>query len=286
MKLLGIARSPRFSPNSVRRDAAILEAVADELCRKGHKVERIGEDALAAARVPDRLRHDYDAVFSMGRSRTLLECLAAGERDGLTVINSARALQRATRSALTQLFVANGLPVPRTCRLGAAKCDLPFPLWLKRGDACAQTATDVCRAADEEELAAARKAFAERGIADLLACEHIAGDLIKFYGVEGTDFFYTAYATAGATFSKFGLERFNGAPAGHAFCREALKRCADRAARLSGIAVYGGDCVVRPDGTFVIIDFNDWPSFSPCCATAAVAIAQRILTIKDELYDR
>ena len=48
---------------------------------------------------------------------------------------------------------------------------------------------------------------------------------------------------------------------------------ATRLAGLLGLEVYGGDCIVRQDGTFAIIDFNDWPSFSRCRNDAAKAIA-------------
>ena len=43
-------------------------------------------------------------------------------------------------------------------------------------------------------------------------------------------------------------------------------------ADIIGIDVYGGDGIVRDDGTFAIIDFNDWPSFSPCVEEAAEQI--------------
>lgn len=43
------------------------------------------------------------------------------------------------------------------------------------------------------------------------------------------------------------------------------------------VDVYGGDCIVRPDGTFCVIDFNDWPSFSRCRGEAAEAIARLAL---------
>ena len=104
---------------------------------------------------------------------------------------------------------------------------------------------------------------------------------MKFYGVEGTDFFYLYYPTEGKNFSKFGLEKINGAPTGFAFRSGLLKTCADRAARLSGFIVYGGDAIVLPDGSFRLIDFNDWPSFSRCCAEAARAIAARVDSLDD-----
>ena len=333
MKILGIARSERFSPNSARRDEAVFRAVADVLRASGHEVKTVSEDGFTgprpAAPVPEetspesiseifdtqlsatgpmeaktnigigktnigivsakigqadagrpalvRACRESDAVFSMARDATLLSWLAAEERQGCKVINSAAALLRADRTALTRLFVRQGIPVPRTCAAADAPSRLSGPLWLKRGDACAQEATDVCHVRNRAEFEAALRAFAGRGISDVLACEHAAGDLVKFYGVEGTDFFFHYHATGGDHFSKFGLERFNGAPAGYDFRPADLKACADRAARLSGLTVYGGDCVVRPDGTFVIIDFNDWPSFSLCCDAAAAAIARRII---------
>ena len=48
MKLLGIERSSRFSPNSTARDKAIFNAVADELRRMGHLVDTASEDNATA----------------------------------------------------------------------------------------------------------------------------------------------------------------------------------------------------------------------------------------------
>jgi len=94
---------------------------------------------------------------------------------------------------------------------------------------------------------------------------------------KATDFFYFYYPTRDGGFSKFGLEEHNGSARGYAFSSAALKRAADVAARAGGIYVYGGDAVVEPDGSFSIIDFNDWPTFAPCRDVAAKAIAQRVV---------
>ena len=50
--------------------------------------------------------------------------------------------------------------------------------------------------------------------------------------------------------------------------------------RISCAAIYGGDCIVRCDGSYAIIDFNDWPSFSVCRQAAARAIAKLVLNDK------
>ena len=54
---------------------------------------------------------------------------------------------------------------------------------------------------------------------------------------------------------------------------EEMKKTVDRLATTIGVIVYGGDAIVRSDGSFVIIDFNDWPTFSPCREEAARKIA-------------
>ena len=79
-----------------------------------------------------------------------------------------------------------------------------------------------------------------------LVTAHVVGETVKFYGV------------AGRFFSPDD--------------RPALQEAAERLAQLAGVQVYGGDAVVRSDGTFAIIDFNDWPSFSRCREAAAHAI--------------
>lgn len=277
MKILGISRSPRFSPNSVARDRAIFQAVAGELRRRGHDVATVCEDDF-------RDTGRAEAVFTMGRDTHFLTALA--HTAGVPAINSPAALLTATRTALTQRFEAEGIPIPRSYTFRTASLDPSAVcafretcgegLWLKRGDACAQSAEDVRFLQDAGGLRAALDDFARRDIADGVLCEHVSGDLVKFYGVEGTDFFYLYYPTEGKNFSKFGLEKINGAPTGFAFSTQALKACADRAARLSGFIVYGGDAIVRRDGSFVLIDFNDWPSFSRCCNEAARAIATRV----------
>ena len=68
-----------------------------------------------------------------------------------------------------------------------------------------------------------------------------------------------------------------GTPAEHPFSLADLKTTADAAARHFGRLIYGGDAIVRPDGRFFLIDFNDWPSFGSCTQAAAEAIATRAL---------
>ena len=112
--------------------------------------------------------------------------------------------------------------------------------WIK-----ADSGHDVRFAANEEEMLAFKQQ-----VEDPLLTAHVEGTLVKFYGV--ADRFFS--------------------PQGYPQVAEA----AVRLARLVGIQVYGGDAVLLSDGTFAIIDFNDWPSFSSCREEAAAAICRLI----------
>lgn len=273
MKILGISRSPRFSPNSVARDEAIFMAVASRLQHLHHEVSVIGEDLFIAADLTE-----FDLVFSMARGRDVVMQLAeAAQNDGLAVVNDPTALLANNRATLVRTLGEAGIPLPAHALLStnAESSPLPFPLWLKRGDACAQEAGDVVFVEDESAFHETLRSFQERGIQSIVAEEHRVGSLVKFYGVEGSPFFFTSYADS-QSFSKFGLESHNQSAEQHPFDEATLKLAADRAARASGLIIYGGDAVVGPDGNFVIIDFNDWPSFSACRKAASRAIAQRL----------
>ena len=51
---------------------------------------------------------------------------------------------------------------------------------------------------------------------------------------------------------------------------------ADAASDAVGLEVYGGDCVATEKGDLQLIDLNDWPSYGPCRAEGARAIAARL----------
>ncbi len=247
--------------------AAVAKCLEQHDCR----VTLQEEETFSAAAVSRA-----DAVFSMARSTPVLE-----ELDTLPVpvLNPPAGLRHARRSWLTQLFADNAVPQPlsRVARVAEAFPDVVYPCWLKRGDACAQSSDDVRYVTDRRQLEQAWRSFRQRGIEEVVVQAHVEGDLVKFYGVEGTGFFHYYYPTAGNGFSKFGLERINGVASKYAFDVRRLAAESDRASRLLNLPVYGGDCIVRPDGRFYIIDFNDWPSFSCCREAASAAIARKIL---------
>lgn len=248
-----IQRAPQFSPNSVEKDKAILDAVAERLQARGHQVESIveGKSCLPAA----------DAIFTMGR---LPETLAALKQlQGIKIINSPKGIENCARHHLETIMEQIGVPMPPK--------EGTDGYWLKRGDHAAQSKDDVVYVPNKTELEQQISAMHQRGIADYTVSAHVKGDLVKFYGVLGTGFFRYYYPTDDGV-SKFGDEQHNGVAHHYRFDLSNLQLQAEKLSTAVGIHVYGGDCIVRADGSWCIIDFNDWPSFSRCRDEAAEAI--------------
>lgn len=261
--IIAVKRAKRYSPNSEEKDATILECVTKKLAHRGLDVVTLDEDTMGTA---NGLTTGY---ITMGRSEATLALLTDEERKGAVVVNTPEGVALCcNRRQLNDTLRRGGVPVPpEEGRNG---------YWLKRGDGVAETHDDVRFAANKAEAETLKEKMARSGIGDIVVQAHMVGDLVKFYGVRGTTFFRTYYTGDGHA-SKFGDEQRNGAPHYYKYDQEELHRTAERAAKLAGIDVYGGDCVVGSDGRFTIIDFNDWPSFSRCVDEAAEAIAQRVI---------
>ncbi|MBI3769478.1 MAG: hypothetical protein HY271_13445 [Deltaproteobacteria bacterium] len=246
--IVGVFREAEFSPGRVRDDAAILARTAAALGARGFAV-RLGAPALALAA-------DVDAVLAMCQSPAALATLdSAATR--VPVINSARAIRNCFRTETVRLLDAAGAPFPAT-RIIATDAPPPAatPCWVKRGDVHAMATADVTFAADLPALRAALATLHARGIARAAIQAHVEGPVLKFYGVADGRFFrcYTDGEAAPAP-----IER--------------LWEAARVGAAALELDVFGGDLVVPPTGDPMLIDVNDWPSFTRCRDDAADAIA-------------
>ena len=257
MKIVCVYRDEQYSPNSAENDKAILDAVGGQLRQQGADVAFVREADLQSV--------EGDVCLSMARSPRALQM----ERtSGVRCINTPDSVALCCcRSHLVQLMKSVGVA------MAPQQGDKGY--WLKRGDASAEQHGDVVYCATEADEQRAMAAFRERGIADVVRSAHVEGDVVKFYGV-GSGQLFRYYYPSDDGISKFGDERRNGASHHYAFDVQQLQTHVERLACAVGVQVYGGDCVVRADGTFAIIDFNDWPSFSRCRAEAAEAIAQLV----------
>ena len=267
MKVLAITRAERFSPNSVNKDRAILEAVTHRLQERGCEVNIIGEDAVGTPECPEcpESLDTPDLILTMGRRP---ETLAWLKTTSAKVINSPTGVENCARNRLQTIMERLGTPTPPK--------EGTDGYWLKRGDAAAQESGDVVFAPDKEALEAAVRRMQQRGISDYQVSAHVVGDLVKFYGVEQGRFFRYFYPTDDGE-TKFGDESKNGTAHHYPFQEERLRHEVERLAEAVGVSIYGGDAIIRADGSFCLIDFNDWPSFSRCREEAAEAIAALVI---------
>lgn len=271
MNIIGISRGHRFSPNHISNDSAIFNHVMDELRKLGYAPISYTEEEFAQVGMPTK----KSFVVNMARSNEVLEKLKEWHANGIRVINSPYGIDNCIRLPMTIKLINEGSPHPISWIVDTSLVDtgvLDYPCWIKRGDSHAIQKEDVSYARNQEEANLILKNFKDRGIRTSVINEHLQGDLVKFYGVLDTDFFYWFYPSP-LTHSKFGLEIFNGYTQGFTFNPTILKQYAYQAAKVLDVPIFGGDAIVMEDGEIKLIDFNDWPSFAPCRNVAAEAIA-------------
>jgi len=276
-QIAGVKRHTLFSPNHIGNDAAIFSAVANLLNESGFAVNQYTEQEFLSNDIKETV------VFSMLRNEQGIRKLQQMEEGGCITVNSGFGIENCTRERMTRILIENNIPHPESLIVPTMERVTTYSsgkdvnlCWVKRGDFHAIHREDVTYVRNKENLNEVMAEYALRGINRVVINEHLEGDLIKFYGVTGTTFFHWFYPFE-KKHSKFGHEAINGKPEGIPFMIDELKAICDKASKALNVLVYGGDCIISPDGTIRIIDFNDWPSFAPCRAEAAQAIASVII---------
>lgn len=282
--LLGVKRGNQFSPNHIGNDEMIFNLTASELEKKGFNIKLCSEhEFFAMEEVP------FEGIFTMARDKKVVARLQQIENNGLKVCNSAKGIENCFRTNMTVKLTSNDIPYPKsnivlTSRPGreSFKNLHSAGYWIKRGDFHAINKEDVTFVENEDHGRYILNEFRLRGIKDAVISEHLKGDLVKFYGVRGTDFFHVFYPYAENHHKYPEYELINGKTSYYPFDPEILKSTADRAAVALNIHVYGGDAIVDSSGKFSIIDFNDWPSFAPCRTEASLHIASTLADVFDK----
>lgn len=271
-KTLLIQRAACYSPNSEEKDLAVLQEVSSLLedatiISEDDFVNRFSTYNQSVSSESVESVNVYCQIISMARSPKALDCLEQLEQSGIRVLNPSVGVRACQRSNVDKVMRENYLPLPPD------KGDDGY--WVKRADTTAQSKEDVCFCHDWSEVEKIKSTFMQRGITDVVTQAHVKGDVVKFYGVEGTGFF-RYYYSGDDTETKFGDEERNGKPQYYSFSSSNLQADAEKLACLLQTPIYGGDAIVREDGSYVIIDFNDFPSFSKCRKDAAKAIFERM----------
>ena len=280
--IAGIMRAGAYSPNHIGNDAAIFNAAADHLRKRGCIVNIYSEEQFIADEVTEPV------IVNMCREMKSIHKLQELEQKGALVINSGFGIENCTRERMTRILVGSNIPYPESLivntdegvtatlkKAGFTQC------WIKRGDFHAMHKEDVSYVRHPEEAQEVLQEYFLRGIRRAVINRHLEGDLIKFYGVRGSSYFFWFYPFDEGH-SKYGHEAINGRSKGIEFDLKELRDICSRASEALDVVVYGGDCIVSPEGEIRIIDFNDWPSFAPCRNQAAPHIAKAIVNlIKD-----
>lgn len=282
IQIAGVMRAGAYSPNHIGNDAAIFNATAEQLRKRGYSVKVYSEEQFRTAEITE------DVVLNMCREQTSIAKLQRLEDAGKIVINSGYGIENCTRERMTRILMGNGIPYPDSLIVNTNEAIKPRlkksgfqSCWIKRGDFHAMHKEDVSYVRHPEEAQEVLQEYFLRGIQRAVINVHLVGDLIKFYGVRGTPYFFWFYPFEEGH-SKYGYEVINGKSQGLKFDLKYLKQICNRAADELNVVIYGGDCIVAADGSIRIIDFNDWPSFAPCRNEAAPHIAKGVIKVIKE----
>ena len=272
--IAAVYRSHEHSPNLTDADSRIINAASIKLQERGYAIHRYTEAQFIETDITE------PAIINMCRKPRSIEKLCRLEAEGKTVINSGHAIRKCTKRKLWEISTANNIEPPATVIVGSTDTTLPFsgtfrPCWLKLPDESVTDKDDIIYAGTPAEYREALTRYHSRAITEVLVCEHLEGDLLKFYAVSGDRYLYTLYPKQSG-YSKFGYEANNSDVKFYPYKTERLKEICNIMSRETGITVFGGDCIITPDGKINIIDLNDWPSFSPCAEEASEAIAAAV----------
>lgn len=272
IKIAGIMRAGVFSPNHIGNDAAIFNFVAEQLRKRGCEVNVYSEEQFIAGAVDEHI------ILNMCREMRSIELLQRREDAGDLVINSGYGIENCIRERMTRILLGSGIEYPESiivntdeaviARLKKMKIDR---CWIKRGESHSLHHEDVCYARHAEEAQELLQEFFLRGIKKAVINRHLDGELVKFYGVEGSPFFYTFYPFRQQHAKATDPGKPQAAP-------EKMREMCEKAAKELDVKVYGGDCILSDDGSLSLIDINDWPSFAPCRQEAAPAIAKYVMS--------
>jgi hypothetical protein len=277
-QIVGIRRAAQFSPNHTGTDSAIFSSTVNHLENKGYRVRQITEEEFFHE------EHTGESIiFSMVRNYPNVLKLQHLEKAGKTIINSGYGLEQCFRANLTRCLLENKLPHPQSVIVPTTTDDFSFlklfptpNVWIKRGDFHTMHKEDVSFCNSENHCREILREYALRGIPLAVISEHLAGDLVKFYAVEGTPFFFWFYPID-EDHIKFETASMQEKTNHYKFNEKDLERLARRSAEVLNIKIYGGDAIISSEGTIRLIDVNDWPSFAPCREKAAPYIAECII---------
>ena len=263
----GIFREQAHSPGRETDDTEILRLTGKHLEARGFRVLVQSPDDIGG--LPTERPQ---GVFMMCEQVPILTRLSELAALGVPHVNTPQAVRNTYRERMIALLdEAAVLFVPsRLVATAGADGVGALPVWVKRADVHNTQDGDVTFAATPDAVCAALAGLAARGMRQAVLQPHVAGDLVKFYGIGGN-----ARADGTPAWFRWFYHK-NQTLAGHPLDPVALGRSVRRAAAALGLEVYGGDAIATPTGA-VLLDVNAWPSFALYREEAAARIADHLV---------
>ena len=101
-------RAGAYSPNHIGNDAAILNAVTEQLRKRGCEVNIYSEEQFINGNVSE------DIIVNMCRERRSIDLLQKLEDEGRLVINSGYGIENCTRERMTRILMGHNIPYPES----------------------------------------------------------------------------------------------------------------------------------------------------------------------------
>jgi hypothetical protein len=180
----GIFREREHSPGRETDDGEILRLTGKHLEARGFQVLlKTAEEVIA---MPDGRPR---GVFLMCERPAILDHLRVLEARGVPHVNAPQAVYNTYREPMVALLGEAGVRFidSRVVATAQAPDDVgTLPVWVKRADVHNTQDGDVTFADTRAAVGAALAGLAARGFARAVIQPHVAGDLVKFYGIGGT----------------------------------------------------------------------------------------------------
>jgi glutathione synthase/RimK-type ligase-like ATP-grasp enzyme len=256
LRYLLIEREQIYSPGRSQDDLAILSRIQQLLIQKGIQTVSISGESFLERKVQDK----FDVALAMCRNPKSLRLLDEFIAQNIRVFNDPESIRHCSfRVNMLSVLSQSQINIPLSQVISTLSKITPEPwpidgVWLKRCDFHSLESQDVVLISDITLFNRMLDEFRNRGHDYIIVQRHVRGPTIKCYSVGG-DRFLRCYPA---------LERQE---------HQALvKQIVQLISQVFGLEIFGVDIILDPEGSIVIVDVNDWPSFAPCLDEAANAI--------------
>ena len=252
LKILLLQRSSVLSTVSPHIDGKMLSEVGHLLSKQGCTIHSLSEDKLQKSDLSMP-----DIVLSMARAPQTLQQLRNIQQHGCLIINTPDSVENSNRSSVIKFL-------DMEASLSDAAPETAW--WVKAGNKYGIHAGKTFYCTTKEDAVKLQKKLIQQGYDDTVIMPHRQGTVVKFYGIGQGQFF--SVFSEDKTPCRLSEDIYD----------MLLQKCSCVADKM-GLMVYGGDAVISHSGMVDIIDFNDWPSFSPCTSEAAAALFRELKSL-------